>query len=295
MERYPAYVDGFRTFPGFPGLPEQPLQPKRTVCFFREIQAESFDLAIQMHGSGQCSNAVIGLCGAKRCAGFFIPGAFCPDPELFYPYPDHGLEIRRLLALVQFLGFEPDGEDLEFPLHQQDYDSLHHTSNSVRLEPGDYVCIHPGASTAERRWPARGFAVVARTLARLGFRIVLTGSAEEADLTRQVAERLGGACLDLAGRTGLGALAALLDGARLLVCNDTGVSHLAAARRTPSVVISTGNNPERWAPADSRRHRVLCDPAGVSPGDVIAAADALLAQRVGNAPMESMACGPCAS
>src|SRR5207302_7738907 len=125
MERYSAYVDGFRSFPGYPGLPEQPFQPSRTVHFFHDIQAEGFDLAIQMHGSGQCSNAVIALCGAKRTAGFFVPGHFCPDAELFCPYPDHGLEVRRLLALVKFLGFEPDSEDLEFPLHRQDYDSLH--------------------------------------------------------------------------------------------------------------------------------------------------------------------------
>ena len=58
--------------------------------------------------------------------------------------------------------------------------------------------------------------------------------------------------LDLAGRTTLGTLAAILERARMLVCNDTGVSHLADALSVPSVVISTGDNPERWAPVDRR-------------------------------------------
>src|SRR5262249_26356518 len=104
---------------------------------------------------------------------------------------------------------------------------------------------------------------VARALAAGGARVVLTGTAGEAELTRAVARAAAVPCVDLAGRTSLGALGALLDRARLLVCNDTGVSHLAAALRVPSVVVSTGDNPSRWAPVDARRHRVLSRPAGV--------------------------------
>ena len=104
---------------------------------------------------------------------------------------------------------------------------------------------------------------------------MLTGTAAEAELTRAVARESEVPLLDLAGRTGLGALAALLQGACLLVSNDTGVSHVAAALRVPSVIISTGDNPERWAPIDVRRHRVLCSDAGVSPAEVIAQVDDL--------------------
>ena len=99
--------------------------------------------------------------------------------------------------------------------------------------------------------------------------IALSGTAAEAGLTASVAAQLPNVVVDLAGRTDLGSLAALLSGASLLICNDTGVSHLADALRVPSVVISTGNNPQRWTPRDQERHQVLCRATGVLPSEVI--------------------------
>jgi ADP-heptose:LPS heptosyltransferase len=68
---------------------------------------------------------------------------------------------------------------------------------------------------------------------------------------------IGASAIDMTGRTSLGALAALIEGADLLVSNDTGVAHLAAAARTPSVIVSSGSDAARWAPGDTRLHRTL--------------------------------------
>jgi ADP-heptose:LPS heptosyltransferase len=275
--RYACYLSGFREFPGYPGLPEREPDILRIPSFLAELQAERFDLAVQLHGSGPFVNPLTVLFGARRTAGFYLPGDSCPDPELFLPWPDHGLEVCRLLRLVEHLGLPVCGEHLEFPLRSEDSRALASIPGTRELPAGGYVCLHPGASVPERRWPAGRFAAVGRALASRGRTLVLTGSGAETGLTAAVARGVRAPVLDLAGRTELGTLAALLSRARLLICNDTGVSHLAGALGVPSVVLSTGDNPARWAPADTRRHRVLCDDKGVPVEEVLAEAEMLLA------------------
>lgn len=288
VERFDAYLDGFREFPGWPGLPERTPQIGQIPAFLAAVQAERFDLAIQLHGSGPFVNECVALMGAARCAGFALPGGYRPDPGLFRLWPEAGLEIHRLLALTDFLGLPARGDHLEFPIREADRQALAAIPEAADLDPGSYVCIHPGASVEARRWPPQRFAVAAVALAARGFEIVLTGTAAEAGLCREVALAMRGPVRNLAGKTDLGTLAALLDGARMLVCNDTGVSHVAAGLGTPSVVVSTGDNPARWAPVDRARHRVLCRAEGVAPIEVIAQAMALLHEE-GLGPREEAA------
>lgn len=265
VRRFHRYLDDFLALPGYPGLLEEPVQPSAVPPFLAAAQARRFDLAIQLHGSGTVSNPLLVLLGARRNAGFFQPGQFCPDPGHFLPYPEHGHEIERLLRLIDFLGIPRRGSELEFPLYEEDRRALRALPAARELAAGTYVCLHPGARLPSRRWPPERFAAVADALARQGLRVVLTGSRAEAPLTAAVAAAARSPVLDLAGQTSLGALAALLAGARLLVCNDTGVSHLAAALRVPSVVIFSGADPERWAPLDGARHRALYRPIACRP------------------------------
>ena len=279
VERFEQYLDGFIELPGYPGLPERTPQLAAIPRFLARVQERRLDLAIQMHGSGSITNSLTVLLGARLNAGYFVPGEYCPDEERFLPYPHAGLEIRRHLQLMDFLGIPAQGEHLEFPLDPDDFRALAAVEDAVGLRQTDYVCVHPGAGSPARRWPPERFAAVADALAARGLQVVLTGTAEEAELARVVARAMKARALNLVARTNLGALGALLAGARLLVSNDTGVSHIAAALRVPSVAISTGNNPDHWAPLDRQRHRVLSPASGVMPEAVIAqAADVLRAE-----------------
>ena len=257
--RLHAYVDELLVFPGAPGFPEQTPRLGELPAFIHRAHACQFDLAIQLHGSGELSNAVVRRLGAARCAGFVPPGTKPPD-RWFMPWPRSGSEILRNLALMRFLGAQHADTSLELPIADHEWTAWHWLAAQHGLVRGRFVCVHPGARLPSRRWPFERFATVADELAHAGWPIVVTGSREEAGLAQALRRTLahrGRDCIDLTGRTSLGVLAALLCETRLLVCNDTGVSHVAAAVGAPSVVIACGSDPERWAPLDALRHRVL--------------------------------------
>jgi ADP-heptose:LPS heptosyltransferase len=265
VDRFDRYLDGFLEFPGFPGLPEREFAVHQFPDFLVRAHQAQFDLAIQLHGSGSFVNPLTMLLGARHNAGYYLPGEWCPDPQRFLLYPEGQPEVWRHLALMEFLGAPPCGDHLEFPLRAADHEELSHIEETKSLRPGGYICIHPGARYASRRWGAERFASVADSLALRGLDIVITGSPSEADLARDVSAAMSQSSINLAGRTTLGALAALLADARLVISNDTGVSHVAAGVGVPSVVVITGSDPERWAPLDRRRHpivshRVDCQP-----------------------------------
>jgi ADP-heptose:LPS heptosyltransferase len=266
VRRFRRLIDRFVEFPGFPGLPECMPNLAALPTFLAEAQATQYDLAIQMHGRGDLTNSIVTALAARSSAGFCPPDGSCPDPLRFLRWPENGTEIHRCIALTDFLGLPRCGDRLEFPLDNEEREQATALLARHRLVPQRFVCVHPGARLYTRRWPAEHFALVAQDIVRRGFTVVMTGSAEEALLVRRIARDLPTrGVVDLAGQTTLGAFAALLQHARLLVSNDTGVSHVAAALRVPSIVVCCGADPRRFAPLDHALHEVLHHPVPCRP------------------------------
>lgn len=295
VTRYAHLIDELIPFPGFPGIPEEPLDVTRLPGFLSDMQARRFDLATQLHGNGSSTNLFTVLLGAQRAAGYYAQGAFCPDPALYLPFDEEEHEVRRWLRLAGHLGAPARGEQLEFPLTLADSDALARLPEGAALREG-YVAIHAGATDPARRWLPAHFAAVADHFASEGRQVVLTGTADEAHIAAEVARAMRWPAVNLAGRTNLGAMAAMLSRAHLLVTNDTGVSHLAAALRVPSVVVFLASNPNRWAPLDRRLHRVVgrdgLQPDDVAPGQVLREANLLLALRRAYTAQRAEAVGP---
>ena len=82
--------------------------------------------------------------------------------------------------------------------------------------------------------------------------------------------------VNLAGKTSLGMLGALIDDAHMLLSNDTGISHIAAALKTPSVVLFTNSEHQRWAPLNKDLHRTIQHAHTALPEDVVAETETLL-------------------
>lgn len=105
------------------------------------------------------------------------------------------------------------------------------------LPQGRLVAINPGASEAQRRWPVSHFARLIVRLQTAGFTPVLVGAPNDAGICASIAREAGTAVADFSGQTSLPEMARLLHQAELLVSNDTGAVHLAAAVGTRIVAI----------------------------------------------------------
>jgi ADP-heptose:LPS heptosyltransferase len=267
LARMAPYVDELLPFPGYPGIPERPARPRGLPAFLSAARARRFDLAIQCYGDNAAASEVTGMLGATRVGGFRPGnGASVGDGTLDLSYPHDIHEVCRHLRLVEHLGVEllPGAGELEFPVAASEHAEWERLAERCGLRRDRYVVLHPGATSTSRRWPLARFAALADVLARRGLRVVLGGVRAERRLTAEVARLMHEPALDLAGQTPLGVYALLLRHGRLLVGNDTGAAHLAAAVGGRTVTIFLSGDPTRWAhPAP--RHRVARVSVGCNP------------------------------
>jgi ADP-heptose:LPS heptosyltransferase len=260
-KRFNHYFDRFIEFPGWPGLPEQQADPKRATEFLSSMQNENFDIVLQMQGHGAITNSMCMLWAAKKVVGLRKPGDYCPDEKLFPISGDDEHEVLRYLKLTNALDVPQQGTHLEFPLHREDADNFHLINQKLKLPLSDYVCLHPGARDSRRRWPVENFAQIGNYLAGEGNKIVLTGSEAERVLLAELTAKIQYPVIntiELFPEMSLGGLASIIKHSKLLLSNDTGVSHIAAALKVPSVVIfSPFSDERRWAPLNTSLHKVI--------------------------------------
>ena len=131
------------------------------------------------------------------------------------------------------------------------------------------VAIHPAASDPAKQWSSKGFAeLMDYLIERYHAKIVLIGTASVKSTVRDILAFVknastSGLIFDLSGMTSVSQSVSLLKRANLLVSNDSGPVHIAAALGTPVVSIFTRNqpgiNPERWRPL-SQKSRVVSVP-----------------------------------
>jgi len=167
------------------------------------------------------------------------------------------LIVERYAALAQ-----PAGEAFARPLPppRLAIDEARREATVARLGLGGdapVLALAPGAEYGPaKRWPVRHFAEVARAHAARGYRIWLVGSAKDAPITAEVASLAGVAAADLAGRTSLDEAIDLLSLASRVVCNDSGLMHVAAALDRPLAAIFGSSSPD-YTPPLSPRARVI--------------------------------------
>ncbi|WP_206781952.1 glycosyltransferase family 9 protein [Bailinhaonella thermotolerans] len=216
-----------------------PVDPAHVDRLVERVRSEEPDAALILTSFHQ---SPLPMALLLRLAGVPWIGAISED------YPGSLLDLRhrvdgdppeseRMLSLAMAAGFPAAGRGLAVRRPLPDVSGL--------AGPG-YVVVHPGTSAPARAWPREHFARAVRLLAAEGREVVVTGGADERELTAYVAGR---DAVDLGGKLDLPELAAVLDGAAAVVVANTGPAHLAAAVGAPVVSLFAPTVPaERWAP-----------------------------------------------
>lgn len=243
------------------------------ACFLLCLRRRRYDAVVLFHHLstrwGAVKFALVArLAGAPVIAGLDNGrGGF-----LTHAAPDLGFgarpEWRYWLDVVEALGLPAAERAPAFPVTPADQAAADALLAGVPRGDGPLVAIHPGVGgyAPLKQWPVERFAAVARRLIEArGATVLVVGGPEMAALGAALAGQIGPGAVDLTGRTSLPALAGLLQRCDLLLGNDSGVAHLAAAAGCRTLALFGPTNAAAWAPYGTRvvtLPRDGCPPAG---------------------------------
>jgi heptosyltransferase-2 len=191
----------------------------------------------------------------------FVDGAF----HFSFPIEDAAMHQTRLgLQLLEYFKITThDLSPIMVPSEDDEKFAREFTSD-LRPEAGTppaLVAIHPGAGKKKNRWPASRFAELARALgATHGAKILVMAGPSDAGVLEEMLANLDPRPVLLTGEP-IGRVAAVMKRLDLLVCNDTGVLHVAASVGCPTLALFGPTDPARWAPL-SKSVRTLRAPDG---------------------------------
>lgn len=209
-------------------------------------RSRGVDVAIDLHGRGPQSHRALLALGPQRLLAFANDAADLPAGGAAWIEGEH--EVYRWCRMLRYYNIAADPSDLQLAVP------------SVAVPAGlrQATIVHPGAASEARRWPIERWAAVARACMERGERVVVTGAPDETSLTSEIARRANlDPANDVAGRTSLIELAALIAAAERVLCGDTGVAHLASAYAVPSVLLFGPTSPAEWGPPQRPFHRVI--------------------------------------
>jgi lipopolysaccharide heptosyltransferase II len=223
--------------------------------FLRTLRSGRFDLAIDLQGllrSGLMAWASgaprrVALSGVREGARwFFTDTVALPRPGLH--------AVDRYWCLAEALGAGDGPKNFHVPVAPT---AATWATEVIGSLPRPWLVLAAGSRWLTKRWLPEHFAELAgRAQAEFGGSVLFIGGPDEAHLSAAVRERLHGPSLDLTGRTALPQLAAILARADVMLANDTGPLHLAAALGRPVVAPYTCTK-VAWTGPYGMKHRAV--------------------------------------
>lgn len=244
-----------------------PFDPERELRLVDDLRGGAFDVAVISTSFAQSPFPPAYACylagipvrvGQSKEFG----GSVLSHPVPPAPYQVH--QVERSLQLLEGVGLRRAGEELELRVRPEDRDAARRLLAGAGVPPGSpYVVVGPGASCPSRRYEPERFAALVQFLAR-DVLVVVVGSAKERDLAARVADGVPGV-ISLAGQTDVPALAAVVEGAEVVVTNNSAPMHLADALCRPLVVLFAGTELESQFAPRSGPSRLLRRPTDCAP------------------------------
>jgi len=267
-------------FPWFSRQPRQSLLEPYLLLRHeaRRIEERDFDLAIVMRFDHWWGAWLSHCARIPWRVGYDIPEVV-PFLTRVVSYTPGQHEVLQNMALVEAVtGLSSDMEDgrLEFRIADGERDDAARLLASLGVRPEDrLVCVHPGAGAPVKLWDNRSWAQVIRVLMQeYQAKVILSGGPDEVGLVRELEDFLaagfaGESCADvmnLAGRTNLGQLAAVMQRCHLVLGVDSGPLHLAVAVSAPTVHLFGPVDAHLFGPwGDAERHVAIVSPRGCVP------------------------------
>ncbi len=221
----------------------------------REVRAGEFDLVVDLQGLFR-TGMLSWYSGARWRVGFSNAreGArWAYTHRVLVPSRDLPALVKYALV-AQALGCQGPVPQAVIPIQEE---HRRWAMEHLATLPHPWVAAHPGARWPTKQWPPDRLARALQILQQHSAAgVVVLGGPEERTLADQVAQALSGPVLNLAGKTSLLQLAAVLEQCEALISGDTGPMHLAAALGTAVVAVFTCTSPLRAGPRGSQ-HRVL--------------------------------------
>ena len=237
----------------------------------RRLRVQHYDIAVSVFGSW--AGIIAALSGAKRCVGFgreSYPGLMTDNvPGRHWRPGDHKHELDYCLELAKAAGATIGPADRTprlyvYPLAQQQLEQLL-AQEGIDLEKPLIVCHVSSNNGQSKRWPIPYWAILIDKLIRgQNAQVILTGSPDDKPLIVSVTRQMQEQAINLAGKTSLPQLVALLQQANLVISGDSGPMHIAAAVGTPLIAIHGPTDPALSGPvsptATVLRSDIWCSP-----------------------------------
>ncbi|GCE08719.1 glycosyltransferase family 9 protein [Dictyobacter aurantiacus] len=219
--------------------------------FFAHMQAEHFDLALQMQDGSRGISAFLLRLQARVTAGYDAPDG--PQLDRSLPYTPFQHEILRWQEIAALVGAATEtNSQPELIVMAKD---LEESLRVVAADSCPLVVLHPGSDDPRGRWPGQHFAAVGDALAREGMRIVITGSEQESDLATQITRQMRASAQNVAGKLSYAGLCGLLSRCRLTIANDAAIQQLASCVGSATIGLYWCVNMLSGGPLNRLRHR----------------------------------------